>query len=157
LGLAICRQLAGLMGGEVGLLSDLDHGSTFWARVRLAIDPAALPNERSSLAGGRILYVDSNPMQRLIIAEQCAEWCMRSEAADAVPRALHLLRRAKAAGDSFSLAIVDFGATEVAVKVSTDSSYGHPALVLLSDVGTRGKAAELANAGFKTYLSRPLR
>src|SRR5271156_3515206 len=38
LGLAICRQLATLMGGEIGVHSEVNRGSTFWFEVRL--DPA---------------------------------------------------------------------------------------------------------------------
>ncbi|HLJ44530.1 MAG TPA: ATP-binding protein [Bryobacteraceae bacterium] len=35
LGLAICKQLAKLMGGEVGLHSEASQGSTFWLRLNL--------------------------------------------------------------------------------------------------------------------------
>jgi signal transduction histidine kinase/DNA-binding NarL/FixJ family response regulator len=35
LGLAICRQLASLMGGQVGVQSEPNRGSTFWFEVRL--------------------------------------------------------------------------------------------------------------------------
>ena len=36
LGLSICKQLADLMGGEVGVTSNIGAGSTFWFKVRLS-------------------------------------------------------------------------------------------------------------------------
>ncbi len=40
LGLAICRKLATLMGGEVGMESEAGQGSSFWLSVTLGIAPA---------------------------------------------------------------------------------------------------------------------
>ena len=69
LGLAITRKLAEMMGGEVGLSSELGCGSTFWLEV--SAPPAEAPDEQSiasdgMLEGMRILVVEDNPTNRMI-------------------------------------------------------------------------------------------
>ena len=69
LGLAICRQLAHLMGGEVGVSSVPGMGSTFWFRVRLPLGQVLqreahadhrLSEAKAALRGTAMLVVDDN-------------------------------------------------------------------------------------------------
>ena len=161
LGLAISKQLAELMGGEVGLNSVLGQGSTFWATARLEIDRvAAEASSHPGLKDRRILLVDSNPMQRLILGELLSEWGVRSHVVDTGSRALDQLERARTADQPIDLVIIDHLATshtasDLASAIRSDPNA--PILVLLTDGGTRGKAHELGSAGFSAYFARPLR
>ncbi len=87
LGLSICKQLAGMMGGSIGVESWLGHGSTFWFTVVFAEAPAPehqLPcqpkraesfplNGTPTRRGARILVVDDNPVNRSVALAQLSK------------------------------------------------------------------------------------
>ena len=68
LGLAICRQLAHLMGGEVGATSQPRHGSTFWLEASLhEACNKSIPGQEISLKGKRAILIgdDDGEMDRV--------------------------------------------------------------------------------------------
>ena len=80
LGLTITRNLVGLMGGTIAVASTRDAGSTFAVRLPLTLpgpdepaagldvaDPVAEAARPGALDGLRILVVEDNPINRLVI------------------------------------------------------------------------------------------
>lgn len=78
LGLAICRQLVHLMGGEIGVISQPDHGSIFWFHLNLECDIAqSIPTHiNQSLQGLKVLIVDHHNASRQLIHDHCQSWGM---------------------------------------------------------------------------------
>jgi signal transduction histidine kinase/DNA-binding response OmpR family regulator/HPt (histidine-containing phosphotransfer) domain-containing protein len=71
LGLSISKGLAELMGGQVGVVSQLGKGSTFWFSVRMGVGSAdpCRDQRRLELQGRRVLVVDDNQTARLVLRD----------------------------------------------------------------------------------------
>lgn len=79
LGLAISRKLVALMGGEIGVVSELGVGSTFWFTVPADVvsddRPMPAPPPAAELSPSRklhILAVDDNAINRRLLANMLA-------------------------------------------------------------------------------------
>ncbi len=111
LGLAISRQLVEMMGGRIGVESELNRGSTFWFTVRLRLPPQQKPkcNRLSVVEFNdlRVLIVDHSGASREILTEQLTSWGLRPTALADGPSAIQTLVRAAAQGTPYQLAIVD--------------------------------------------------
>ncbi|WP_280151608.1 ATP-binding protein [Piscinibacter sp. XHJ-5] len=76
LGLAISRQLVHLMGGDIGLRTQPDHGSCFWFELVLPASDLLVPSPpRQSLPTGyegprkRVMVVDDSPQNRAMLVD----------------------------------------------------------------------------------------
>ena len=165
LGLTISKQLAGLMGGRIGVESEVAKGSTFWFTAVFEKQPPGrqavveMPRDIRDL---HVLVVDDNETNRLVMKHQLAAWhCRRDEAPDA-KTALEKLRAAVAAGDPFQVAILDMqmpemdGAT-LGRTIKEDATLRDTPLVMMTSVGKRGEAAHLKEIGFSAYFTKPVK
>jgi two-component system, sensor histidine kinase and response regulator len=114
LGLAIARQLVGMMQGEIGVESELEKGATFWFTAHFEKQAAALrANEnQETLVGIRVLIVNDN-CSNSILRLHLANLGMRFSASSSCLEARELLRIGAANGDPFRLAILDLAAPEI--------------------------------------------
>ena len=165
LGLAICKQLATLMGGDIGVDSTLDRGSTFWFTARLERQPAAAPALATStpeLRGRRALVVDDNQTNRTILREQLTPWGLHVDGVDDPHRALEVLHDAVRHDTPYDLAILDLqmpgmDGLQLAAAIKGDPALATLPLLLLTSLGQPASTDELRQRGIHACLTKPVR
>ena len=163
LGLAIARQIVGLMGGRLSVRNE-QRGATFTFTAELppVVEAAAPPPaDPSTLAGRRVLVVDDNATNRMVLREMLAAWrCTVDEAVDGW-QALETLRSRAAGGDTVDVALVDFQMPEMdglslAREIKADPRLAGLPLVLLTSIPQHVGDGVIGEE-FAACLTKPLR
>jgi CheY-like chemotaxis protein len=164
LGLAISREIVQALGGEIGLHPNPGGGSVFWftAEFDAPGGPAHDADDdyaRTWLGGRRVLVVDDNEHNRLILEEQLAWWGMRAASSASADEAERALADAAAAGDPFEAVLLDMSMPErdgldLARTLRAEPAYDVRTIMLTS--GTSPSAWDLRVAGIVDCLTKPL-
>ena len=166
LGLAICKQLAELMGGDIGVDSVPGKGTTFWFTAQFSgcsrawhevtlsdlEDPGAL----------RVLIVDDNATNREILIHQLAAWQIRADSAANGPEALDLMEAHADEGAPYELAILDWhmpgmDGLELARTINSNPQLCATKMVMLTSASADDGGQCLIDAGVRAHLNKPAR
>src|SRR6185437_9026938 len=163
LGLAICRSLVEMMGGEMGVESQLGKGSTFWFTAKLEKQTQVAPEALRStieIAGSRALIVDDNATNREILHYQLLAWKIQNASTSSGAEALQVLREAAAAGSPFNLVILDMqmpvmDGLMLARAIKAEPALAKTKLIMLSSLGEQLEPDQLREVGITACLVKP--
>ncbi len=167
LGLSICRELALLMHGEVGVVSEPGRGARFWAELPLPAAAAtqAEPHDEAALAqrlsGARVLLVEDNPVNMMIAGAMLEQWGVRVTPAHDGQQALDAVAAAERDGTAFDAVLMDvqmpvMSGHEAARRLRERWSSEALPIVALTAAALVSEREQALAAGMDAFLTKPI-
>ncbi|PTT80986.1 hypothetical protein DBR42_18585 [Pelomonas sp. HMWF004] len=171
LGLSICRELATLMGGDVGMHSAVGEGSVFWAELPLPAAPAPLAHQpcepraaspaHEALQGRRVLIAEDHPVNMLIAVAQLEQWGMEVAQACDGRQAIEAVLAAASVGKPFDVVLMDvqmpvMGGHDATRELRRHFTADALPIVALTAAALVSERDDAMAAGMNDFLTKPI-
>ena len=167
LGLAISKKLVELMGGRMGVVSQVGEGSTFWFEVSLpACDAPAHVRleqqlravEQTPLTGLRVLVAEDNFVNQKVIRRTLEKWGVEVQIANNGREVLEWLSR-----EPFHLVLMDCQMPEMdgyeatrRIRAYEQPRGLHMPIIALTANALEGDREKCLECGMDDYLTKPV-
>jgi PAS domain S-box-containing protein len=166
LGLTICRQLARLMDGTIGVEPAPIRGSKFWFTARFAPpkEPGPKPEPApDDVRGRRVLVVDDHAGTREAVGELLRGFDVIVKDASSAPEAVEILKKGVTEYEPVDIVVLDMhlpgdGVSRGFVKsVRANDDLERVRIILMTAFGHRERAEAAKWEGIAAFLPKPVR
>jgi signal transduction histidine kinase/DNA-binding response OmpR family regulator len=162
LGLAITHQLVTMMGGQIEVQSEEGKGSIFSFTAVFHEQPDRAPAAIPALEHLRVLAVDDNATNRLILRELFTSWAMAVEVAESAAAGLAALKGAAQSGQPFALLVTDMmmpgiDGLGLVEEVRLDPGLRNLPVIMLTSSNRFEELARSERLGIGAHLSKPVK
>ena len=165
LGLAIVSKLVSLMNGEISVESTLGRGSEFRFTALLGLTPSAgVPSVNlDALQGTRVLIVDDNKTNRVILTEMMTASGLAAKQASSAVEALRILHSQQSRNEPIQLVLTDLNMPDVdgiglveQIHRHTNLDH-HPVIIMLTSADRPGQRERCHQLGVAACLLKPIK
>lgn len=165
LGLSICKKLVEMMGGQIGVESEVGKGSKFWFFIKVKLPKEVKKKKillKYDLKDKRVIVVDDNHTNRKFLSMLLEKWGMKHVEFGDPKEVIPFLKEELKKGIKYDLAILDMAmpgmsGDELGRLIKADSQLTDMKLIMLSSLGKSVDTKRLENIGFSAYLIKPVK
>jgi signal transduction histidine kinase/CheY-like chemotaxis protein/ABC-type phosphate/phosphonate transport system substrate-binding protein len=163
LGLSICKQLVTMMGGDIGVETELGKGSIFFFTVRLhqpthsTVATLVVPPD---IQGLNVLVVDDLPDSRAIMRKMLVSLGFRVESLASGPEALSRLKDNLLRNNPIELIMMDWkmpemDGIEVSKTIRQELKLTMP-IIMMTAFGGQEQRIQAERTGINGFLTKPI-